>query len=267
MPIRALLLILPLLFFLHACATSPDSSDEGKNWPASRLYKAGKDALKSGDYETAVKQFETLESRYPFGRFTQQAQLDVIYAYYKYDEPDSSVAAANRFIKLYPRHPNVDYAYYMRGLANSTKGASTFDNVLSLDPAERDPRPAQDAFRYFSEVVQRFPDSRYAQDAAQHIIFLRNSLARHELHAANYYLRRGAFVAAANRAKYVIENFPRTSSVNDALALMIDAYEKIGLMDLAKDAFRVLAINNPQHPALSKWRSRNPASAQTDGHL
>lgn len=254
MSVRALLIIFALLF-LNACATSPES-DEGKNWPASRLYKAGKDALKSGDYETAVKQFETLESRYPFGRYTQQAQLEVIYAYYKYDEPDSSVAAADRFIKLYPRHPNVDYAYYMRGLANFSRGTSAFDEMLSLDPAERDPRPAQDAFRYFNEVVQRFPTSRYAQDAAQRIVFLRNSLARHELHTASYYLRRGAYVAAVNRAKYVIENFPRTTAINDALAVMIEAYEKIGIAELATDTLRVLELNNPQHPAVLERQKR-----------
>jgi outer membrane protein assembly factor BamD len=232
----------------------PNIEDETQNWPASRLYQASRSALDTADYETALKYLEALEARFPFGRYAQQAQLDIIYAYYKYDEADSALAAADRFIKLYPRHPKVAYAYYMKGLASFNKGMTSLDYLLNLDPTQRDPRAAQEAFQYFATLVAQFPDSEYAEDAARRLVYLHSNLAQHELNVADYYFRRGAYVAAANRAKYIIEKYQRTQAARDALALLVRSYRQLGLEDLAEDALRVLELNAPQHPELAAQR-------------
>lgn len=245
---------------LGACTTLNDTGPD-KTWPASKLYKAGKTALDSADYETALEYFETLESRFPFGRYAQQAQLDVIYAYYKFDEPESAIAAADRFIKLYPRHPKVDYAYYMRGLASFNKGMGGLDYFFNLDPTQRDPRSARESFRYFAELVKLFPDSIYRNDALQRMVYLHNNLAKHEIHVADYYMRRGAELAAVNRAKYVIENYQRTPAAIDALVILVKAYRRLELDDLAADALRVLELNAPEHPQLAELK--NPAAASS----
>lgn len=213
---------------------------------ARELYNEGKTALNKGDYELAIEHFEKLESRYPFRVYAQQAKLDIAYAYYKFGEQESAISTADRFIKTYPRHPNVDYAYYLRGVASFTPEKGFFDKLFRLDPAHRDPRSAEKSFQYFSELIERFPDSRYVTDAIQRMIYLENYLARHELHVANYYLKRGAYVAAVNRTKYIIENYPRTASVPEALDTMAKAYEKLGLDDLSEDARKVLLLNFPE---------------------
>jgi len=219
---------------------------------AKQLYDLGKAALDKEDYEIAIEHFEKLESRYPFRDYAQQAKLDIAYAYYKSNEPESAISTADRFIKTYPRHTNVDYAYYLRGLASFTPERNFFDKLFRLDPAHRDPRSAQKSFQYFSELVERFPDSKYAADAVQRMIHLQNYLARHELNVAAYYMKRGAYVAAVNRAEYVIENYPRSSSTVNALDMMAKAYKKLGLDDLANDVLRVLILNHPDHPPQTK---------------
>ncbi len=237
--IAALLLTL----LLSACA-SQRAIEEAQNDPV-KLYQLGREALDAGHYETAIRHFQSLSARFPFGEHAQQAQLDTAYAYYRFNEPGSAIATAEQFIKNYPRHPDIDYAYYLRGLANFSQTDGLMDNLLKLDPAKRDSRTAHDSFRYFNELVQRFPDSPYAADAVQRMVHLKNYLARNELYAADYYLRRKAYVAVVNRAKYVVENYPQTPSVPRALELMVEAYERLGLDDLAGDARRVLAANPP----------------------
>jgi outer membrane protein assembly factor BamD len=172
-----------------------------------------------------------------------QSQLDVAYANYRADEPEAAIAAADRFIKLYPQNPYVDYAYYLKGLVNYNRSVGFLDRYIPTDPSQRDPGAALDAFADFSVLVERFPDSRYAEDARQRMLYLRNNLARHEVNVARYYMRRGAFLAAANRANYVIERFQRTSAVESALEILVDAYTALGKPDLAADAQRVLDIN------------------------
>ncbi len=221
---------------------------------AADLYADAQYALKSGDYETAIQRLESLEARFPFGNYARQAQLDIAYAYYKYDEPDSAISAADRFIKLYPRNENVDYAYYLKGLVMFDKGHTVFDKLASQDPAKRDAEPARKSFQYFSELVQRFPDSKYADDALQRMVYLRNALARHELYVAQFYMKRGAYVAVINRGKYILETYQRTPSVEDALVLMVQAYRKLGLDGLATDTLRILEKNYPKNPALAKLR-------------
>jgi outer membrane protein assembly factor BamD len=240
------------LSLLYGCAGL--DADRTKGWDAQKLYSEAKSALDSGDYETAVKYYELLEARFPLGRLAQQAQLDTIYAYYKFDEPESALVAADRFIKLYPRHPQVDYVYYMKGLVHFDRGSGFLQKYLPLDMAERDQAEAKEAFRAFEELLKRFPDSRYAEDALQRMRFLRNALARYELNVADYYLRRQAYLAAARRAQYVVEHYDRTPSIPGALVTMVQAYRKMGMNDLADDALRVLEVNYPEHPQLPELR-------------
>lgn len=249
------IVVLVIVTLFSGCALLPDLEEETETWPASRLYEASKSALNTADYETALKYLEALEARFPFSRYAQQAQLDIIYAYYKYDEPDSATSAADRFIKLYPRHPRVAYAYYMRGLASYNKGMTALDYLLNLDPTQRDPRAAQEAFNYFAQVIAQFPDSEYAEDAAQRLVYLHDNLGRYEVNVAEFYLRRGAYVAAVSRAKYVVEKFRRTAAARDALVVLVKAYRNLNLHDLAEDTLRVLELNAPDHPALAELKA------------
>lgn len=242
--------LLVLLLAISGCAILPEQIDNTKDWSPSQLYSAAKDSMSNKNYEQAIDYFEKLEARFPFGKYAQQAQLEIAYAYYKYDEPDSAIAAAQRFIKINPRHPNVDYAWYLMGLVNYTRGRSLLDKLLPQDTSERDLRIMRDAYDDFHELVTRFPNSKYFADSAQRMIHLRNNMARYEIHVADYYMRRGAYVAAANRAAIVIEDYQRTPSVTDALIIMTRAYRKLGVDNLADDALRVLAYNDPAHPDL-----------------
>jgi outer membrane protein assembly factor BamD len=232
-----------LVLLLGGCGTLGKGNDITEDWPVQRLYEEAKEAREGGDYQTAIDYYEKLESRYPFGPYAEQAQLEIAYCYYKYEEPASAIAAADRFIKLHPRHPNVDYAYYIKGLTNFHQGRGFVERYLPIDASQRDPAAAQQAFQDFAELTERFPDSPYAADASRRMVYLRNQLARYEIHVADYYLRRGAFVAAANRAKYVLERYPQSTAVPDALAVMAKAYSKLELHALAEDALRVLKLN------------------------
>ena len=229
-----------------------EKPDKTRDWSAERLYREAKNALAGHDYETAIDYYEKLESRYPFGPLAQQAQMEVAYAYYKDEQTASAIAAADRFIKLYPDHPNVDYAYYLKGLVSFNQGKGLFDRYLPIDESERDPGSAMAAFQDFSDLVSRFPDSKYSEDARQRMLYLRNNLAKHEVHVADWYMRRGAYLAAANRAKYVIENYPRAPAVPEALVMMVKAYRTLELDDLAADALRVLQLNYPDHAGVTE---------------
>jgi outer membrane protein assembly factor BamD len=221
----------------------PEQSDPTENWSASQFYSEAKEAMLDDDYEQAIKYYNGLQARYPFGRYATQAQIDIIYSHYKNGEPDSAISAAERFIKLNPQNQFVDYAYYMKGLANYNRNQSFLSNILPTDPSERDAGAAFKAFNDFAELIRRFPDSKYSADAHQRMLYLKNNLSKYQLHIARYYMKRGAYLAAANRAKRVITQFQRTDSVQEALEIMIDAYTKLGLPELAKDAQRVLTLN------------------------
>ncbi len=230
---------------LGGCGLLPEVKDETAGWSAQKLYAEAKDNLNEGNYERSVKLFETLESRYPFGRYAQQAQLEVAYAYYKDNEPISAIAACDRFIKLHPNHPNVDYAYYLKGLANFNDDLGLLGNLVDQDMSERDPKAARDAFLSFKELATRFPDSKYAADSTARMKYLVNALAGNEVHVAKYYLKREAWVAAANRAKEVLKTYPEAPALEEALAIMVIAYDKLKLTDLRDDAQRVLTLNFP----------------------
>lgn len=242
-------LLFGLIALTAACSTAPKNADEHFDWSAEKFYTEAKKALVSGYYEKSIKLYEKLESRYPFGPYAAQSQLDVAYAYYKFQEPDSAIAAANRFIKIHPRNPHVDYAYYLKGLINYNRGIGFLERVFPTDSSQRDPGAARDALRVFSNLNKKFPDSRYARDSRKRIVALRNNLAMYEIHVANFYLRREAYVAAADRAVYVIENYQRTPAVPLALKVLEGAYDNLKLADLSDDITKVYAHNyDPNAP-------------------
>lgn len=241
----AALAVLALSLGLSGCGLLPKVADETAGWSAQRLYSEAKDNLNDGDYEKAIKLYETLEARYPYGRYAQQAQLEIAYAYYKDQEPISAIAACDRFIKLHPNHPNVDYAYYLKGLANFTEDESLLSQLSTQDMSERDPKAARDSFAAFKELIALFPNSKYADDARARMKYLVNAISANEVHVAKYYLRREAYVAAVNRAKSVVVNYPETPSIEEALAIMVFAYDKLGIKDLRDDSLRVLKLNYP----------------------
>jgi outer membrane protein assembly factor BamD len=239
-------LLATLALALGGCGILGEEEDETRDWSAQKLYTEAGDAMGVGDFEKAVDLYEKLEARYPFGKYAMQAQLNVAYAYYRFAEPESALAAVERFIKLYPNNPATAYALYLKGLINFNRSLSFMDRFIPTDTSQRDPGAAVESYKAFAELVRRFPDTEYAEDGRQRMIHLRNNLARHEVHVAQYYLARGAFVAAVNRAKYVVENYQRTPAVKPALEVMIEAYQRLELTELAQDAQRVLALNEEQ---------------------
>jgi outer membrane protein assembly factor BamD len=245
---QRILAFLMAMSLFTGCSLLPDEIDETKNWSASKLYYSAKEAISDGNFDKAVKLFEKLEARYPYGAYAQQSQLEVAYAYYKDNEPASAVAACERFIKLHPNHPNVDYAYYLRGLANFVEDQTFFARFGDQDMSDRDPKSAREAFDSFQQLASRFPDSKYAADAIARMKYLVNNLAANEVHVARYYYKRGAYVAAANRGKYVLEHYQHAPAVEDALAVMAKSYDKLGMNDLRDDALKVLKRNFPNSP-------------------
>jgi outer membrane protein assembly factor BamD len=255
--LSALLLLATL--GLAGCGLLPEEADETAGWSANKLYSEAKEAMSDGAYDRAVKYFEKLEARYPYGRYAQQAQLEVAYAYYKQQEPASSIAACDRFIRLHPNHPNVDYAYYLKGLVNFNEDLGLFGFLGGQDLTERDPKAAREAFDAFKELVTRFPESKYASDATQRMSYLVNALASHEVHVADYYMRRGAYVAAVNRAQTAVKTYPEAPATEHALAILVSGYDALGMTDLRDDAGRVLRKNFPNSSVLtSGWRSEKP---------
>jgi outer membrane protein assembly factor BamD len=233
-----------------SCGLFSEQPDETKGWSAQKLYAEAKAKLDEGGYEDAVKYYQKLEARYPHGRFAQQAQLEIAYAYYKDDKPAEAIAAAERFMKLHPNHPNVDYAYYLRGLANFNGDLGWSGYISGQDLSERDPKAAHDAFLAFKELVKRFPDSRYAPDSIQRMKYLVNAMAAHEVHVARYYMKRKAYVAAANRAERALKSYPQAPANEEGLVILVQAYGKLEMEDLRKDAERVLMANFPNSPYL-----------------
>lgn len=232
-------------WLLAACGIFDDKSDETKGWSAQKLYAEARQALDTRSYEQAVQYYQKLEARYPYGRFAQQAQMEMAYAYYKDKDPAGAVTAAERFIKNFPEHPNVDYLYYLKGLANFNEDLGIMGYISDQDMTERDPKAARDAFDAFKELVAKYPDSKYAPDAVLRMNYLVNTLAAHEVHVARYYYRRGAYVASANRAQFALKTYPNAPANEEGLALMVKAYNALGMKDLSADAQRVLLKNFP----------------------
>ncbi|MCW9059089.1 MAG: outer membrane protein assembly factor BamD [Gammaproteobacteria bacterium] len=265
MRLSSIFLITCLLVLNSGCAWLSKQADPTARMSAEELYATAKESLEKNDYEVAIQHFESLEARFPFGRHAQQAQLEIAYAYYKSGESDSALAALDRFINRHPQHPHADYAWYMKGLVNFNRGASFLDRLFPRDATERDNRAALQAFQDFSELLRRYPNSRYAEDASLRVVFLHNGLARHEINVAEYYIRRGAPVAAINRARFVLENYQRTPAVADALVVQVKGYRMLGMDSLAKDALRVLRMNYPEHAFFDGQADGNTVRPTTTG--
>lgn len=258
--IKAVVLLLFISILGSGCSwLGGEEEDETRDWSANKLYDRARAAMAEESFTTALGYYEKLEARYPFGQFAQQALLESAYAYYKDDSPEEAIAAADRFIKLYPRHPNVDYAYYIKGLANFNRNFGFFQRYIPTDREQRDQAAAIQAFNDFSELVKLFPDSKYAEDSKQRMVYLRNSVAEYDVHVGRYYIKRGAYLAAVNRGRNVVENYPKTSAVPDALAVMLVGYTLLDMSRQAEDTKRVIELNYPEHPVL-----KGPVTADSD---
>lgn len=221
------------------------SDDEVYYIPEPELYEQAMEAVKDGRYSQAAEDLETLETHYPFGRYSEQAQLELIYVYYQLNNVEQGLASCDRFLRLYPDHENIDYVYYLRGLINFDADKNFIDRFVPTDPSRRDPGAARDSFGDFATLIEQFPQSEYAPDAQKRMLYLKNQLAQYEIHVANYYIRRGAWVAAANRGRYVVENYQQTPAVPFGLDIMVRAYAELGLTDAATHAQEVLDTNFP----------------------
>jgi outer membrane protein assembly factor BamD len=254
------LLVISLITGVTGCKTvgkwfSGDKKQEKtETLPVEEMYAEAKKATDNGDYSKAQTFYQRLVSRFPFGPYSEQAQLELAYTQYKQGKREEASSSIDRFIRTYPTHPRIDYAYYLKALINFEERGALFARLARLDPSARDLGAPTQSFNDFNEVVRRFPNSAYAADSAQRMVYLRNLLARYEMNVGLYYLRRGAYVAAANRGKYLIENYPQSEFQNDALALMAVSYKAVGQESLAADARVVLEKNQPDHPYLvGKW--------------
>ena len=232
--------------------------DPQKNWTVEQYYENAKADLDSGNYPGAVKLYESLEARYPFGRYAQQAQLDTAYAQYKDNNTAEAVAACDRFIKLHPNHPNLDYALYLKALSYFKPDLGVFGDLLNLDPADRDPKALRESFEVFKDLVVRFPDSTYAPDSRNRMAYLVNSLAKHDVTVARYYFNRGGYLAAVNRSQNVLQRYPQAPATEEALVISIESYKKMGMPDLAESSRRVLEKNFPKNSMIASDRADTP---------
>ena len=236
------ILTISVLLLLTGCGPEKEI-DITADWTVEQFYTEARSELAKGNYLTAIEYYETLESRFPFGKYATQAQIDVAYAYFKFDEPDSAITAIDRFIKLHPRHPSVDYAYYLKGLVNFERGGTILDVISERDPADFDKRLLTTAYNDFKVLVQRFPDSKYAADARKRMIYLRDQLARADFAIASFYATRDAWVAVVNRTRFILQNYQGASVIRDTLALQLEAYRQLGLEELAQDTQRIIDLN------------------------
>jgi len=236
---------LMIALVVAGCGLFPETKDETANMSAEQLYKQAHDTLVEGNYTKAVKLYDTLESRFPYGRYAQQAILESAYANWKIGETATAVAALDRFIRTYPNHPSVDYAYYLKGLVYFREDQGIFGYVYELDLSEREPKSMRESFLAFKELVAKFPDSRYAPDSIDRMKYLTNALGMYEVHVARYYYNRGAYIAAVNRAQAALVNYPRTQSNAEALRILVDSYDKMGLVQLRDDSQQILQRTFP----------------------
>jgi len=248
--VRVLLLIVLFLTTVSCSWLNRERDEFAGMSTEEQFYVTANRQLNSGNFSQAVRTYQALESRFPFGQFAAQAQLELIYAHYRSMNLEGARAAADRFIRLHPDHNSIDYAYYMKGVASFSENTGFMSRFLPTDPAKRDISRARDAFNEFSLLLALYPESDYATDARARMIFLRNALAQHEIHVANYYMERRAYIAALNRGRFVVENFQGSPQVADGLALMVECYMRLGLGDLADNSLALLRTNFPNHETL-----------------
>jgi outer membrane protein assembly factor BamD len=239
-----LVCILTSTALLSGCAGDP--TDETAGWSQNKLYSEAKDAMDGGDYPKCVKYFEKLEARYPFGPYAQQSQINVAYCHWKDGEVAQAIPAVDRFIQLHPGHPNIDYAYYLKGLITFNDNMGFLGKLTGQDLSERDPKAARDAFEAFKILTTRYPDSVYTPDALDRMRYIVNALADSDVNTARYYYRRGAYLAAVNRAQRAMTDYDRAPAIEEALYILYKSYDALGMKDLSNDALRVLKLNYPQ---------------------
>ncbi len=240
------IIYLAIALNLVACGPGATDLDPTADWSVETFYREARAQLAKQNYLTAIEYYETLESRFPFGKYATQAQIDVAYAYYKFEEPDSAITAADRFIKLHPRHASVDYAYYLKGLANFERGGTILDLISDRDLSEFDRNLLLAAYNNFKQLIQRFPDSKYATDSRKRMIFLRNELARADFKVASYYASRKAWVAVANRTRFILQNYQGSIVIRSTLELQLQAYQNLDLEEPAQDTRRIIDLNYNQ---------------------
>tara|TARA_A200000113_G_C8848467_1_gene349446 strand:- start:114 stop:878 length:765 start_codon:yes stop_codon:yes gene_type:complete len=244
-----------LLGAVVSVAGCSSSNNEEKavlaNMGAQQLYDRAKESMEVGNFSAAAQTLSALDSRYPFGPLSHQVQLDLIYSYYKSGKIEETLATIDRFVRLNPNHSDVDYAYYMRGLTNMESDSNLFQELLNIDRTDRDPSKSREAFEDFRRLIQQYPDSKYAADAKQRMVHIKDRLARYEIAIARFYMRREAYVAAANRGRYVIEHFPDSTQVQQALEIMVSSYEQLGLDELKNNAMKTLKLNYPESEFIS----------------
>ncbi|WP_428355731.1 outer membrane protein assembly factor BamD [Methyloprofundus sp.] len=242
--------ILCLSLFIQACSffSNETKGDEHAGWTVDQFVTASKEELENENYKKAIVLLEQLDSRYPFGAHSAQTQLDLTYAYYKNGDAEAALASADRFIKTHPRHPDVDYAYYLKALINFNRELGFIDRFIPSDATQRDTLFTQTSYLNFEELLRRFPNSKYAPDVRQRMTYLKNALARHELHVARFYMDREAFVAAANRTNYILQHYQGTPAVPYALEIQIKAYKVLGLNGLADESKEIYDYNYPEGP-------------------
>ncbi|MGJ8682201.1 outer membrane protein assembly factor BamD [Paraglaciecola sp.] len=236
------------------CSSAPDEQDAElilKNQGAQGLYQDAKNKMKIGNYGAATEALSSLDSRFPFGPLSHQVQLDLIYGYYKTGKTDEGLAIIDRFVRLNPNHSDVDYAIYMRGLTNMEVDRNLFQELIGIDRSDRDPSNSREAFNDFRRLIEKFPNSKYAADAQKRMLHIKSRLAKYEIAIARYYMRREAFVAAANRGRYVIENYYDTKHVQEALEIMVECYDQLNLDDLKDNAMKTLKLNYPNSSFIS----------------
>jgi outer membrane protein assembly factor BamD len=264
-----LVLLLLALLGTSGCARLKGAfkdKDPNEGVAVATLYDKGHQEMVDGSWSDAITVYKRLVAQYPYGPYTEQALVETAYAQFKSGQNDEAISTIDRFIRTYPTHRNIAYLYYLRGLVNSNRDTVFLQRVWSLDASRRDLSTPSQAYDDFKIVTDRYPNSRYAADARERMAGLRDMFARHELDVGLYYLRRGAWVAAANRATYMLETYPEAKHQDDAVAILAEAYTRLGNTTLAADARRVLEKNNPQHPWLrgdwpdypSKFRRLNP---------
>jgi outer membrane protein assembly factor BamD len=252
-------LIVALVAALPGCKTWDrmfgDKEEETETLPVEQLYAEADIAKDIGNYAKATRYYQRLVSRFPYGAYSEQAQLELAYVQWKSAKPEEATSSIERFIRTYPTHRHIDYAYYLKALINFDRNNSSLLRLLRQDMSSRDLGGATQSMNDFADVIRRYPNSRYAPDSRQRMIYLRNLMARHEINVGFYYLRRDAYVAAANRGKYILQTYPQSEYEGDALALMARAYAALGQESLAADAQRVLDANYPNHESKtnSNW--------------
>ncbi|AYA39579.1 outer membrane protein assembly factor BamD [Xenorhabdus nematophila] len=229
-----------LSLVLSGCSSNKDAVPD---IPPSQIYSIGQEKLQEGNYKAAIKQLESLDNRYPFGPYSQQVQLDLIYAYYKSAEFPLAIASIDRFIRLNPTHPNIDYVWYMRGLVSQALDDSALQEFFGIDRSDRDPEHARAAFRDFNHLIHDYPSSQYSADAIKRLAFLKERLARYELAVVEYYTKRSAYVAVVNRVEQMLRDYPDTHATREALSYMESAYKELGLIAEADKVAKLIAAN------------------------